>query len=164
MEQLRPPTLTTLKEISTFPWFSRVGERDANVSTAALLGNWYEAISSVESEEWEQTCLDAANGYADQLSKAAPLRFRDWNDKVEAIKRTIVPMIRALFSTRPDLQTLPVVVRDSVQWDILHVCLEAEFSDCVPPGFYASNSYWYRAGHFPCGWQGKFPDGRIIIY
>jgi hypothetical protein len=164
MQDLRPPALATLKEISGFPWFSRVGEWGSDVSTAVVLGNWYEAISSVEAGEWEELCMDAANGFSEQLAKVASSRFRTWNAKVEAIKKVSVPMISSLFSTRADLQPLPKVVQDSVQWDVLHVCLEAEFSDCLPPGFYASNSYWYRAGHFPCGWKGKFPDGRIIIY
>lgn len=164
MDQLRPSTVATLMEIKNFPWFSKVGSRDPDVSTAVVVSNWYEAISSVESEDWENLCLDAANGYAERLSITAPSRFRGWNEKVEAVKRTTVPLIDTLFSSRTDLRSLPKVVLDTVQWDILSVCLEAEFSDCIPPGFHASNSYWYRVGHFPCGWRGKFPEGRPIIY
>ena len=42
--------------------------------------------------------------------------------------------------------------------------MEAEFADVYPPGFYASQAYWYVKGHFPCGWQGEFPNGTLIIY
>ena len=52
----------------------------------------------------------------------------------------------------------------AVQWDILHVCMEAEYADVYPPGFYASQAYWYVKGHFPCGWQGEFPNGKLIVY
>jgi hypothetical protein len=33
-----------------------------------------------------------------------------------------------------------------------------------PPGFFASNAYWYIKGHFPCGWEGEFPKGTLVIY
>ena len=59
---------------------------------------------------------------------------------------------------------LPKVFEDTVQWDILHVCVEAEYADTYEPGFYASQAYWYVNGHFPCGWEGQFPAGRLIIY
>ena len=59
---------------------------------------------------------------------------------------------------------LPKVFEDTVQWDILGVCMEAEYADIFQPGFYASQAYWYINGHFPCGWEGKFPNGKLIVY
>lgn len=164
MNDLRAITLATSDEIKKFPWFSKVGHRHPEVSTATVLDNWYEAVSSVESEDWEGLCLDAANGYREQLLRVAPAPYRKWNEKAEAIKEITVPYINALFSGHASLRELPKVVQDTVQWDMLHVCMEAEFSEYLPPGFYASNSFWYSAGHFPCGWRGKFPDGGPVIY
>ncbi len=37
-------------------------------------------------------------------------------------------------------------------------------ADVYPPGFYASQAYWYASGHFPCGWRGKVPQGKLIVY
>lgn len=164
MEVLRPPTLATLNDLQSFAWFSRVGERHPEVSTAVVLSNWFEAITSMEEEEWENLRLDARNGYTAQLARTSPVRFRTWNAKVEAIKVITVPMVNSVFSTNMSLRELPRKVLDIVQWDVLHVCMEAEFSDCAPIGFFASNAYWYRAGHFPCGWKGTFPDGKCVIY
>jgi hypothetical protein len=59
---------------------------------------------------------------------------------------------------------LPKVFLDTVDWDILNLCMEAEYADVYPPGFYASQAYWYLKGHFPCGWQGAFPKGKLVIY
>ena len=164
MDELRPPTQATIIAISGFDWFSLVGSRNPNVTTAIVLDNWYEAIASAEAVEWENLGLDAANGYREQLCAVAPSRFSTWNEKVEAIKRITQPLISDVFFRKPGLAALPRVIRDSTEWDILHVCLEAEFSDCLPLGYYASMSYWYSVGHFPCGWRGQFPDGRLVIY
>lgn len=62
-------------------------------------------------------------------------------------------------------QGLPKIFLDMVDWDILHLCMEAEYAEVYPPGFYASQAYWYMQGHFPCGWQGPFPKGgKLVIY
>ena len=163
-DSLKPSTIATIQELRSFKWFSRVGERHPEVSTAKVLSSWSEVVERLEDDQWENCCLDAANAYGEKLKQVAPTRFRSWNAKVEEIKVLSIPLVANVFSGDQSLRTLPKVVQDTVQWDVLHLCLEAEFSDCIPPGFYASNSYWYRVGHIPCGWNGNFPDGGIIIY
>jgi hypothetical protein len=59
---------------------------------------------------------------------------------------------------------VPGAFVDTVDWDILHVCMEAEYADVYPPGFFASQAFWYVQGHFPCGWEGEFPAGRLVLY
>src|SRR5262249_31632568 len=59
---------------------------------------------------------------------------------------------------------LPKVFGNTVRWDILHLCMEAEFADVYPPGYYASQAYWYAHGHFPCGWRGEFSSGTLIVF
>jgi hypothetical protein len=60
---------------------------------------------------------------------------------------------------------LPKIFLDTVDWDIINLCIECEFADFVPPGFYVGQAYWYVVGHFPCGWSGPLSrGGRIIIY
>jgi hypothetical protein len=24
--------------------------------------------------------------------------------------------------------------------------------------------YWYRQGHWPCGWEGDWPEGRLVVF
>jgi hypothetical protein len=31
-------------------------------------------------------------------------------------------------------------------------------------GFYLELMRWYRRGHWPCGWRGRYPEGSLIIY
>jgi hypothetical protein len=75
-------------------------------------------------------------------------------------------VLRSREKTRAVAEThaLPKVFEDTVQWDVLHLCMEAEYADVYPPGFFASQAYWYVAGRFPCGWEGKFPAGRLVVY
>lgn len=64
---------------------------------------------------------------------------------------------------------LPKAFSDTVHWDILHACMEIEYSDVRQPAFFSNQVDWYLAGHFPCGWDGSFtegemPTGRLVVY
>ena len=155
-------TSATLEELKGLVWFRSVGVRD--VETPEILSSWHEAIESCASIEWENLRLEAANQYCERLAERSPERFNQWNDIVLSLK----PITRALVSekTRQVIEEndLPKVFLDTVNWDILHLCMEAEYADVYPPGFFASQSFWYAKGHFPCGWKGEFPKGKLVIY
>jgi hypothetical protein len=75
-----------------------------------------------------------------------------------------VPLVKQKIAPVVVSHQLDKTFEDTVQWDILSVAIEAEYADVYPPGFFASQAYWYVHGHFPCGWQGDFPDGTLMIY
>ncbi|HEY1225272.1 MAG TPA: hypothetical protein VGE54_08610 [Brevundimonas sp.] len=159
---LSSATLATLESLRGAEWFSNVGCQDTD--SADVLTTWDQAIESCGSLEWENLCLEAANQYRERLAAASPARFARWNDIVALVKPASEALVRDRTAELVAREVLPKVVLDAVNWDILHLCMEAEFSDVQQPGFYASQAYWYAAGHFPCGWRGAFPDGRLIIF
>lgn len=159
---LKPQTLATLRRLEDASWFANVGVMD--VQNVIILSSWQEAIKHCESIEWENLCLEAANQYRERLQERSPIRFNQWNDVVVSLKPLTEPLVRKKIETVIRSYDLPTVFEDTVQWDVLHLCMEAEYSDVYQPSFYASQGYWYVNGRFPCGWQGNFPDGSLIIY
>lgn len=159
---MHPRTIATLEELGGADWFSRVGEHDAD--QVILLSSWQQAIEHCASVDWENLCLEAANQYCARLLERSVDRFRQWNDIATELKKTTIPFVKRKIEPVVRANGLPVVFEDTVQWDILHLCMEAEYADVYPAGFYASQAYWYAHGHFPCGWKGVFPEGTLIIY
>lgn len=82
---------------------------------------------------------------------------------VDAVKPSAMALVDEKTSEIVTAHALPDVFIDTVNWDILHLCLEAEFAEVYPPGFYASQGYWYGRGRFPCGWRGPFPNGGHLL-
>ena len=110
-------------------------------------------------------CLEAANQYRERLLERSPKAFSTWNDVVDGVKPSAIALVHGKTSEVVSKHGLPDVFIHTVNWDILHLCMEAEFADVFPPGFYASQGYWYERGHFPCGWRGPFPDGgRLVVF
>ncbi len=159
---MHPRTIETLKDLQQAQWFSCVGITDTDA--AVVLTSWYEAIQTCSSPEWQDMILEASNRYCEKLAENSQKRFQKWNEIVISLR----PVTRTLVEekTKKVIQEndLPKIFLDTVNWDILHLCMEAEYADVYPPGFFASQAYWYVKGHFPCGWQGKFPEGKLIIY
>ena len=163
---MQPQTAATLEQLEKADWFTNVGTFGGiqDRSKVILVRSWREAIDRCSSVEWENLCLEAANQYRQRLLERSPERFNQWNDIVASLKPTTEPLVRRKIEAVVREHDLPKVFEDTVQWDILHVCLEAEYADVYQPGFYASQAYWYVKGHFPCGWEGDFPNGTLIVF
>ena len=159
---MHPRTLATLQTLETANWFANVGVQ--NTRSAIVLSSWQQAIRHCSSPEWQDLCLEAANQYCERLAEKSAVRFAEWNRIVLEVKQATVPLVHQKIEAVVRSHNLPNVFENCVQWDIVHVCMEAEYADVFPPGYFASQAYWYVKGHFPCGWEGEFPKGRLIIY
>jgi len=159
---MNPRTRATLDELARADWFARVGQKDTGA--AIVLDSWKEAIESCSSDVWQDLLLEAANQYRMRLVERSKERFSQWNAVVREVRALTNPLVEQKFDLVQREHDLPKVVEDSIKWDILHAAMEAEFADVYPPGFSVSNAYWYVHGHFPCGWEGKFPEGKLIIF
>jgi hypothetical protein len=155
-------TLAVLDELRNANWFSHVGELDT--LSAIVVSSWHEAFVLGDSIEWENLRLDMANEYYKRLRERSKERWLNWNGVVDDLKKTLIPFVRGKIEHVVREQRLPKRFEGAVQWDIQHVCMETEYADVYPPGFYAKLASWYIKGHFPCGWQGAFPQGMLIIY
>jgi hypothetical protein len=131
---------------------------------AIVLASWSEAMALRGSAEWQDLRLEMANQYCERLNERSRERLAKWNEIVDGLKKTLIPFVRGKIEPAVREHKLPKAFGDTVQWDILHACMETEYADVYPPGFYANLASWYIKGHFPCGWQGVFPQGMLIIY
>jgi hypothetical protein len=159
---MHPRTVATLNQLENATWFSRVGAKDTAV--AIVLPSWQEAVVYGSSIDWQNLCLEAANQYRERLVERSMDRFEKWNDIAQEMKKITIPFVAKKIEGVVRANGLPKSFENAVQWDVLFVCMEAEYADVYPPGFFASNGHWYIQGHFPCGWRGDFPAGMLIIY
>jgi hypothetical protein len=159
---MHPRTRATLDELDRAEWFAAVGRPVEG--PFVMVSSWDEATASCASPEWDALLLEAGNRYAEAVAKRSLERFNAWNEIAAEVRALTVPFVERKTRDVVARHALPGVFVDTVQWDILHVCMEAEYADVYPPGFFASQAYWYVNGHFPCGWKGPFPEGRLVLY
>jgi hypothetical protein len=155
-------TIAILDQLEKTPWFSRIGT-DVGPS-AAVVTSWLEAIEYCGSFEWEAVQLEALNQYRQCLRQRSKERFQLWNDTVDEVKKITRPFVGRKIAAVVHEYNLPEIFSIQVNHDIIGLCMESEYTDVCLPGLFTSIGYWYLNGHFPCGWWGVFPQGKLVIY
>lgn len=159
---MHPRTTALLENLDRAEWFCAVGVPDSK--KVVVVASWNEAIKSCNTIEWENIGIENANKLSRPVARIDRERFERWNEIVREIKPSVIALVERKIAAVEREHALPKVFRHAVEWDILSAYLEAEYSDLVPLGFYTELASWYMKGHFPCGWEGEYPDGRLIVY
>lgn len=170
---MRPATTQSLERIVRAPLFARVGQpvHEKNVVTVA---SWPLALARAGSPEWEAVRNEAANVFSECIFKVHKERFNTWNQVVQEVQGSLFPALRPELAALGKEIGAGKVFASSVEWDLTHYLVETDFADVfVPgytserylvPGFYLGLGALYEEGHFPCGWEGAWPEGRLAVY
>jgi hypothetical protein len=162
MNTMHPRTTATVQELKEAQWFRCAGVNDTE--TVEILSSWYEAVESCSSPEWEELSLEATNQYCERLAQRSPERFKKWNDIASELRPVVQKLVGEKAARVIEENDLPEIFIDTVNWDILGLLMEAEFADVLSPGWYTGQAYWYLNGHFPCGWRGTYPKGKLVVF
>ena len=155
-------TQQILEDLSRTDWFSRVGVVDT--AAAKVVNSWPEAIALCSTIDWENFVLDRANDFRVRLRATSVSDYDRWNEVARPLSKVVVPMVYAKTRDVVLQWRLPQEFVQRVGWDVIHMAIESEYSEICPPGFLAVQGAWYLNGHFPCGWEGRFPNGIPIVY
>lgn len=162
-QRINAETENLLQRIAISGLFRNSGHFNDQVS-ALHVASWEEAIERIGTLEWENYCLEHKNHLTESLFQRERAIFQKWNKVVREIKPKMSAAIGSRIEAIQDAYDLPKVFRDTVEWDILTALLEEQYSQYVPRYFYTDMLQWYLRGHFPCGYDGDYPNGRFIVY
>jgi hypothetical protein len=154
--------------LNSISWFTHCGEGLALELTMETeqAGNWTQAIQSCKAPSWENAQLEAQN----QLTVWLHLHDRPshgrWNEIVVAHKDAIVsPLTDRILVPFQAAHALDIALVHSVQWDVLGALMENSYLRSGHRAFFFLELLTvYEAGHFPCGWQGEWPEGKLLVY
>lgn len=161
--KIDPEVVTMLSEI---PWFTNCGRPLTTKVPFAVryVGSWSEAEAACAEPTWEDVTLEAQNRLTSFLHEKYRSQYAEWNQIVKEAK-AIMEM-----TVRPALQGVCLTYGlgknfvDSVEWDILGAVMEKVYSVRGRPTFALDLLAVYQSGNFPCGWEGEWPEGRLIVY
>lgn len=161
--QLKPHTAEAIDMLRQAEWFSALGHQDR--SGVIIVSSWLEAVAHCAGPKWQAVHSDGHYFFAHEVQQANPERYSQWN----AVKEWLRPIGYNLATekVKPILERddLPDIVLECAKTDMFCFLVEAEFQDVIPKGgLYRALSFYYSRGHFPCGWEGDFPGGKLIIY
>jgi hypothetical protein len=151
-----------IEDLEQLSFFHAVGQPiEASVTQ---VNSWPAAAKNLKGREWQKIKLNWSNDLSEWLCIHHRDRFQQWNDLVNELKPKFMPLVAASVERAvPDVDIRKPIC-DAVNWDILGLLMESEYSDLRTPKYYAALGLVYFDGHFPCGWDTKHPGGRMIVY
>jgi hypothetical protein len=149
-------------------WFARCGgplTLDLTMGVEAV-GSWAEAIVCCRDGGWQDVELAAQNQLTLWLDGHDRANYQRWNELVERHKADVIaPLTEGVLLPFQQRHGLDIVFIHSVQWDILGALMENSYLGSGHPCLFFLELLWvYEAGHFPCGWDGRWPEGKLRVY
>ncbi len=146
--------------VHSIDWFAHVGEPiDA---TIVVLASSWEAVSDVVHASWSA-------GYCGIFEKPASLYSADMDAVTHSQYVAAYEASRDAFDYFPYLPTeLSEQDRELANsylrsWSELLFC-EILLSDRIDCTYFREQLQWFHAGHFPCGWEGEWPVGKMRVF
>ncbi len=133
---------------------------------AEQVSGWPQAMDLCSSQAWEDATLDARNRLTEFLHRHHRDAYQRWNGiAVSAKERVVSRLCETSWRAFADRMGLGKSLLDAASWDVIAAVMEHEYRSCKGrPDFFLQLLQVYRAGHFPCGWQGRWPGGRLLVW
>src|SRR4051794_19226452 len=156
-----------IESIRGIGWFASCGSELRSELPIELhrVTSWAEAKRLNDDANWDDVLLEAQNSLTVHLHSNSRERYRAWNEiAIEAKQLCVVPLTKEVWTPFAAARGMSPALEHSTQWNVLGAIMEHEYRD-VPgcPEFFTHLLSLYRAGHFPCGWVGEFPTGKLCV-
>jgi hypothetical protein len=157
-----------VKILQQIQWFSQCGQQDIGDESIIYVDSWTKASKHYHSSNWEKTTLNASNELTAYLHKHFLREYSGWNSLVKEAKIIMQEILNEpLENTKNEFQ-LDQTFIDCVKWDVLGIIMEYTYLNKLrmkyAPFYSAQILNVYSSGHFPCGWEGKWPSGKLVVF
>jgi hypothetical protein len=130
---------------------------------ARRVGTWAEALRTSETDQWKNLRIEFANRLSVSVRSVSVDLYQSWNNVAKPLRVRLRELIDRQVSEWLRQRQLPKEVLFHLQWDLLHAAMEAHYSFVIPPGMFSKMFELYLEGFFPCGWEGTWPSGMLLV-
>lgn len=147
------------------PWLQSCGNKDKLELDVEYLNSWKEAEKKISYSKWENLCIDRHGDLTVFLCLNHGEEYNKyWNEKVGIIKENYISIIEDKINPILLGNILSNKILNNMKWNILSLFMLEFYSEFYTSEFYEDMLKIYLAGHLPCGWSGKYPKGKFIVY
>jgi hypothetical protein len=166
--KLRDKSLMFIEGLHAVPWFGQVGE-PLDTTGVRYPADLRVAKRLCFSKSWDNTLTASGNQLTFFLAQNhSNLYDTTWNEIVDACTPLLMPIIgQAADAGVAKLKLRPAekkVLFMTLRRQLVHACHELEYEDVMQGLLCLQLIPWYRAGHWPCGYQGTWPEGVLVVY
>ncbi|MEX0322358.1 MAG: hypothetical protein AB3N63_09385 [Puniceicoccaceae bacterium] len=146
------PPDETWEFLANIDWFSSLN----------LLSNKELIISSAASTTWEDFTLERRNDITASLAKNHKNKETEWNKVAVAYRNYFKEKIFPNIKSKAEIFGLQEDVLELVSWCVISYMMEVTYDTWRIPKFFFRVIDSYKSGNLPHGWEGKYPDGKLL--
>ena len=122
-------------------------------------------IQSLKSIEWENTTLEIENLLTVYLNDKYNKEYQEWNKIVKIATEYYENDIKSTINLNNILKEDKETIIQDIRWNIMGILLENSYANLKKESYFKYVIFEiYKNGHIPCGWEGEFPNGKLLIY
>jgi len=144
IHEVNPKVINFLEELDIIPWFKTIGE-PLHIQEVKQVFSWNDAWEHLQNENW----INAS--FHHPVDSMNPIWDVAYDRALEIVSKSI---------NYHELEE-GISVADAVAYDVAAAAVELATGS---PDFFTNLIGWYRLGHWPCGWEGEYPKGKLIVY
>ncbi len=150
-----------LKALEDIPWFANIGKPLPEGSTCKQIHNWDDWPGPEEPSVAEMDDGEAAT-YEELTQGEDSDQLSELHDRIQ---KTVVRLAKdkVPYDEEEDTCHAPTAAVWQAGWTAGLIGLCLWMNRPVSPGL-AENWNWFLAGHWPCDWEGDYPDGQPTVY
>ena len=165
MDTISNGSTELLQKLKETDWLYN-GGREPNPQdiTAYKFANKSEAGKLLLGKHWDDTLIHARNGCSSILSQT---EMKRWNPIAKSV-RSAVNENGCCNDAADAVASHFGFDRKEVHGILINyfhfACVELEYEGFLKPGFFAELCHICMQGRLPCGLDGDFPNGQIVVY
>ncbi|MEM6527218.1 MAG: hypothetical protein AAF653_02930 [Chloroflexota bacterium] len=160
-------TQDAIEELNQAEWFGSIGD-ELHASGLIQVTSWSAAFFHCSTDNSVNAAVEARNKIKDVIN----IRFSAYKSTSERSSRKAMAEIRTMTDpiVSKKLQEIskeisfPERIVRHIGWDISTIAFAVEYSDVYESAFYMAVRDIYMNGRFYCGWDGKYPQGKMIVF
>lgn len=172
VKRSRPPTtslfplsLEQLSDPETYKLaLTRVGTGD--LSGMTRVGTWREAARLCDDDETLSMLVESMNLVADKVQDV-DYNLHNLRNIFAAYSKPRLPELAEKYiKPRVPAEIDPKLIINQINWIVVGATIERCYAivGVVEPMWATRWCQLIVDGYFPCGWEGEFPNGRLIVY
>ena len=136
-----------INELDQIPWFQNLGQ-PIFLDSIKQVTNLEEALSYLQDEAWTYAT------FHDHITSDHPA----WENAYDRAKDAAARKLAKL-----NVSSDEIALEDAAAYDAAGAAYELA-TNSKDRFFVDVLMKWYRLGHWPCGWDGHYPDGKLIVF
>lgn len=129
-----------------------------------LIKDKEEAVKNISSIKWENLCLELNGNFTEFLFTNFREKYNFWNKYVNELKDNYLPLIIENIELILQEKNYPKIFLDDVMFNLITIFMLDIYSEFYYEGFFENILHVYLSGHLVCGWYGKYPKGKLMVY